>query len=284
MNRLIKAEVFKLMKNKAFKVLCAICIILAFMSIFSASDAMNSLIKDAMSNIPEEIQVMAQTSEANGAIVTPGRIGFNLPRGNSPLDVYYVSFGVGVIEILIGVLVGGFLAKEYSEGTMKNILAYGKSRTKFYLSKFIAMMVGVSIFTLIITLTSFVGTGFMNGFEGIVLADLGKMAMTFLASIMASSAVIALIMIISSLVKGNGATIGITVVIFVLIPTIISIFYGTYPTFDSIYEMTPYYNNALATSQNAELSDLMKSIGISLVTIGLSLGIGTKIFNKQDIK
>lgn len=284
MNRLIKAEVFKLMKNKAFKVLCAICIILAFMSIFSASDTMNNLMKDAMSNIPEEIQVIAQTNEANGAIVTPGRIGFNMPKGNSPLDVYYVSFGVGVIEILIGVLVGGFLAKEYSEGTMKNILAYGKSRTKFYLSKFIAMMVGVSILTLILTLISFIGTGFMNGFGDIALADLGNMAMTFLASIIASSAVIALIMIISSLVKGNGATIGITVVIFVLIPTIISIFYGTYPTFDSIYEMTPYYNNALATSQNAEISDLMKSIEISLATIGLSLGIGTKIFNKQDIK
>lgn len=284
MNRLIKAEVFKLMKNKAFKVLCMICVISAFMSIFSVSDTMNGLMKESMSNIPEEVQVMAQTSEVNGSIVTPGRIGFNMPRGNSPLDVYYVSFGVGIIEILIGVLVGGFLAKEYSEGTMKNILAYGKSRTKFYLSKFIAMMVGVSIFTLIITLISFVGTGFMNGFGDIVLADLGKMVMTFLASIMASSAVIALIMIISSLVKGNGATIGITVVLFVLIPTIISIFYGTYPTFDSIYEMTPYYNNALATSQNAETSDLIRSIGISLVTMGLSLGIGTKIFDKQDIK
>ncbi|MGG5460982.1 ABC transporter permease [Clostridium sp. B9] len=286
MNRLIKAELLKLTKNKVFRVLCGACIILAFMSIFAASDIMTGIMEEAMSAMSDEqqAQMIEQLAMANNEVVVTGRIGFSLPKSNSPIDIYYVSFGVGVIEILIGILVGGFLAKEYTEGTMKNILAYGKSRNKFYLSKFLAMVIGVVIFTLILTLVAFLGTGIMNGFSGIELSQIGGMVVTFLSSVMASAAVISLMMIIGTLVKGNGATIGISVVLFVLVPTIIGVFYGTNSTFDAIYEMTPYYNNALAISQNAEISDILRSMGVSIVTILSGLFIGSRIFNKQDIK
>lgn len=146
------------------------------------------------------------------------------------------------------------------------------------------MVIGVVIFTLILTLVAFLGTGIMNGFSGIELSQIGGMVVTFLSSVMASAAVISLMMIIGTLVKGNGATIGISVVLFVLVPTIIGVFYGTNSTFDAIYEMTPYYNNALAISQNAEISDILRSMGVSIVTILSGLFIGSRIFNKQDIK
>ena len=61
------------------------------------------------------------------------------------IEVYHSSFGSGVIEILIGILVAALMAKEYSQGTIKNFLAYGKKREEFYLAKFIAIVVGVAI-------------------------------------------------------------------------------------------------------------------------------------------
>ena len=61
------------------------------------------------------------------------------------IEVYHSSFGSGVIEILIGILVAALMAKEYSQGTIKNFLAYGKKREEFYLAKFIAIVVGIAI-------------------------------------------------------------------------------------------------------------------------------------------
>ena len=107
---------------------------------------------------------------------------------------------------------------------------------------------------------------------------------TFVASVIAGSAVAALAMIIATLVKSNGATIGITVAIFIGIPTLAGFLYGIYPWLDRVYELLPFYNSALATSIKAGNGDLLRSVIISLVTIAISLFVGIKIFKSQDIK
>ena len=91
-------------------------------------------------------------------------------------------------------------------------------------------------------------------------------------------------MIINISVKSNGGTIGITVGMFVLFPSIISFIYGLNKVFDKIYEITPYYNNKVAISLYASNGDLIKSLIVSLITIIISLFVGIQIFKKQDVK
>lgn len=289
----IQAELYKLFKNRAFKVLMIIAILLAVLTIFMGSKFFNQIIMDSLGSLPEaqkEMIMKQMTSLSNNdEVVMLNQIGIHLQAKDimnpTPIEIFHASFGSGVIEILIGILVGALLAKEYSQGTIKNFLAYGKRREEFYLSKFISIVIAITIILMIITITPTIIFTLFNGWgQSFEISQVLGMIKTFIVSLMASSAVASLIMVIAILVKSNGATIGISVAIFTVIPLLVGFLYGIYPWFDRIYEVLPFYNSALATSIKAGNVDLIKSTVISLITIIISLFTGIKLFKSQDIK
>lgn len=293
MLKAIQAELYKLFKNRTFRVLIFVTVLLSSMTIVMCSSVFEQILSDSLENLPEDqkqifMEQMTSISESD-EIVTPGQLGVHLEAKDimnpTAIEVYHASFGSGVIETLIGILVAALMAKEYSQGTIKNFLAYGKKREEFYLAKFIAIVVGVAIILEIITILPTIASTIMNGWgQAFEFSQLLGMIKTFIASLIASSAVAALAMVIATLVKSNGATIGITVAIFIGIPTFAGFLYGIYPWFDRVYEVLPFYNSALATSIKAGNGDLLRSVVISLITISISLFAGIKIFKAQDIK
>ena len=189
------------------------------------------------------------------------------------------------MEILIAVLVGTMVAKEYSEGTIKNTLAYGKNRTSFYIAKFINIIAGSAIIMAIMTGVTTLGVIITKGWgEQFKFTQLIHMVETFLGAVIVFGAVAAIIMVISSLVKSNGATIGISVALFILLPTMASFLYGVYDWFDEIYELSLFYNSALVTAIKASSQDVIRSILIGVVTMAIALVAGITIFRGQDIK
>ena len=293
MLKAIQAELYKLFKNRTFKVLIFVGILLSTLVIVMCSPVFDQILSDSLGNMPEDqkqvlIEQMESISESD-SVVTPGQLGVQLQAKDimnpTALEVYHSSFGSGVIEILTGILVAALMAKEYSQGTIKNFLAYGKKREEFYLAKFTAIVVAIAIILAVMTILPTIAVIIMNGWgQAFEISQLLGMIKTFVASLIASSAVAALAMIIATLVKSNGATIGITVAIFIGIPTLAGFLYGIYPWFDRVYEVLPFYNSALATSIKAGNGDLLRSVIISLVTIAISLFVGIKIFKSQDIK
>ena len=289
----IQAELYKLFKNRTFKVLIFVTVLLSSMTIVMCSPVFDQILSDSLGNMPEDqkqifMEQMTSISESD-EIVTPGQLGVQLQGGDimnpTAIEVYHASFGSGVIETLIGILVAALMAKEYSQGTIKNFLAYGKKREEFYLAKFIAIVVGVAIILAVMTILPTIASTIMNGWgQAFEFSQVLGMIKTFVASLLASSAVAALAMVIATLVKSNGATIGITVAIFIGVPTFAGFLYGIYPWFDRVYEVLPFYNSALATSIKAGNGDLLRSVVIALVTIIISLFAGIKIFKAQDIK
>ena len=293
MLKAIQAELYKLFKNRTFKVLIFVTVLLSSMTIVMCSSVFEQILSDSLGNMPEDqkqtfIEQMESISESD-SVVTPGQLGMQLQAGDimnpTALEVYHSSFGSGVIETLIGILVAALMAKEYSQGTIKNFLAYGKKREEFYLAKFIAIVVGVAIILAVMTILPTIASTVMNGWgQAFEISQLLGMIKTFLASLIASSAVAALAMVIATLVKSNGATIGITVAIFIGVQTFAGFLYGIYPWFDRVYEVLPFYNSALATSIKAGNGDLLRSVVISLITISISLFVGIRVFKSQDIK
>ena len=293
MLKAIQAELYKLFKNRTFKVLIFVTVLLSSMTIVMCSPVFDQILSDSLGNMPEDqkqifIEQMETMSDSD-AIVTPGQLGVHLEAKDimnpTAIEVYHASFGSGVIEILIGILVAALMAKEYSQGTIKNFLAYGKKREEFYLAKFIAIVVGVAIILAVMTILPTIASTIMNGWgQAFEFSQLLGMIKTFIASLIASSAVAALAMVIATLVKSNGATIGITVAIFIGVPTFAGFLYGIYPWFDRVYEVLPFYNSALATSIKAGNGDLLRSILIATVTIVISLFAGIRVFKSQDIK
>ena len=289
----IQAELYKLFKNRTFKVLIFVTVLLSSMTIVMCSSVFDQILSDSLGNMPEDqkqalIEQMESISESD-SVVTPGQLGVNLEAKDimnpTAIEVYHSSFGSGVIEILIGILVAALMAKEYSQGTIKNFLAYGKKREEFYLAKFIAIVVGVAIILAVMTILPTIAVAIMNGWgQAFEFSQVLGMIKTFIASLIASSAVATLAMVIATLVKSNGATIGITVAIFIGVPTFAGFLYGIYPWFDRLYEVLPFYNSALATSIKAGNGDLLRSILIATVTIVISLFGGIMVFKSQDIK
>ena len=293
MLKAIQAELYKLFKNRTFKVLIFVGILLSTVIIFMCSSVFEQILNDSLGSLPEDqkqmlIEQMTNVSDSD-AIVIPGQLGVNLQAKDmmnpTALEVYHSSFGSGVIEILIGILVAALMAKEYSQGTIKNFLAYGKRREEFYLAKFTAIVVAIAIILVVIAILPTIVVTIINGWgQTFEFSQLLGMIKTFIAVLIASSAVAALVMVIATLVKSNGATIGITVAIFIGIPIFAGFLYGIYPWFDRFYEVLPFYNSALATSIKAGNGDLLRSILIALVTIVISLLAGIRIFKSQDIK
>lgn len=293
MLKAIQAELYKLFKNITFKVLICVAVLLSTLTVVMCSSVFEKILNDSLGNMPQDqkevlMEQLTSMSESE-AIVTPGQLGIQLQAKDmmnpTSIEVYHASFGSGVIEIIIGILVGALIAKEYSQGTIKNFLAYGKRREEFYLAKFVSMVIAVTIILAVMTILPTIVVTLMNGWgQAFEISQLLGMIKTFVASVIAGSAVAALAMIIATLVKGNGATIGITVAIFIGIPTLAGFLYGIYSWFDRVYEVLPFYNSALATSIKAGNGDLLRSVIISLVTIAISLFVGIKIFKSQDIK
>lgn len=293
MLKAIQAELYKLFKNRTFKVLIFVTVLLSSMTIVMCSPVFDQILSDSLGNMPEDqkqifMEQMTSISESD-EIVTPGQLGVQLQGGDimnpTAIEVYHSSFGSGVIEILIGILVAALMAKEYSQGTIKNFLAYGRKRGEFYLAKFIAIVVGVAIILAVMTILPTIASTIMNGWgQAFEFSQVLGMIKTFIASLIASSAVATLAMLIATLVKSNGATIGITVAIFIGVPTFAGFLYGIYPWFDRLYEVLPFYNSALATSIKAGNGDLLRSILIATVTIVISLFAGIRVFKSQDIK
>lgn len=293
MLKAIQAELYKLFKNRTFKVLICVSVLLSTLTVVMCSSVFEKILNDSLGNMPQDqkevlMEQLTSMSESE-AIVTPGQLGIQLQAKDmmnpTSIEVYHASFGSGVIEIIIGILVGALIAKEYSQGTIKNFLAYGKRREEFYLAKFVSMVIAVTIILAVMTILPTIVVTLMNGWgQAFEISQLLGMIKTFVASVIAGSAVAALAMIIATLVKSNGATIGITVAIFIGIPTLARFLYGIYSWFDRVYEVLPFYNSALATSIKAGNGDLLRSVIISLVTIAISLFVGIKIFKSQDIK
>lgn len=293
MLKAIQAELYKLFKNRTFRVLVVVGILLSTLTIVMCSPVFDNILNDSLGDMPQEqkdalMQQMTSMSDSD-AIVTPGELGIQLQAKDmmnpTSIEVYHASFGSGIMEILIGILVAALIAKEYSQGTIKNFLAYGKRREEFYLAKFVAMIVGIAIISAVMTILPTIVVTIMNGWgESFEFSQVLGMIKTFVVSVVASSAVAAIAMVIATLVKSNGATIGITVAIFIGVPTFAGFLYGIYPWFDRVYEVLPFYNSALATSIKAGNGDLLRSVVISLITISISLFAGIKIFKAQDIK
>lgn len=294
MLRLIKAETYKLFKGKTFKILCAISILLAMLTSGVSSIMTEEKFMDDLGDIPKEQKIEQVNafikSYQEAPVVNPGQLGLN-PNGAenpfdmNPIEVFHISFGVGIVEILIGILVASMFAKEYSERTIKNTLAYGNKREQFYMAKLIAIIMGIAIIVGIMVLIPTIATTFSkNWVSNFEIKHVFEILKTYLGAMILYTAITSILMLVVVLVKSSGATIGISVALFIFIPTFLAFSYGQYDWFDKLYELTIFYNTALVTATKATSADILKAVSVGLVTLLLSGLAGMTIFKRQDIK
>lgn len=295
MLRLVKAELFKLSKTKTFMVLCIVAFMLALMTIGSEKlISSEDFIRSSLKGMPQEqqdqyLKQLESSSDKSNEVVIPGSMGIHVQSKNifkpTAKEIFYGSFGSGAIEVLLAVLIGAMVAKEYSSGTIKNTLAYGNKREYYYISKLISISVGLIILLAILVTVTTVICSYMFGWgEPFTIYSFINILKVFLAATLIGMATAALIMLIATILKSNGSTIGLGICIFAILPSIISFLYGKFDWFDKIYRCTITYNWALATSIKADNGDVLKAATVGLVTLLIAAAAGIAVFKKQDIK
>ncbi|KEI80186.1 hypothetical protein EXM30_13595 [Clostridium botulinum] len=137
MYNLIKFEFYKLKHNRVFKnslILISLCVAYTIYLFFF-----------------KEHKHMIFNSAFGGREYGFWLNNFN-DRGN-PKVIEFVRSALGfgpILEILIIFMAGEFIIKEYSYGTLKNILSYGHKREQVYISKIIIMLVVTFILTFLL--------------------------------------------------------------------------------------------------------------------------------------
>ena len=283
MLRMVKAELYKLFKSGTFKVLIIISLVSIIQCIY------HILLEKNVTFVSEGGVIEVPFKEDDRRVI-PGQLGVIKTDAEDVDDIksyetFNISFGIGVIEILIAILVGRSVAKEYSEGTIKNTLAYGQKRSHFYLSKYVANIIVIAILIGIITIGSTVALTIIKGWgKPFEISQLLKMINTFIGAMIIYGGVLAVFMLIAILIKNNGGTIVIAILGFVLFPTQIAFSYGQNEVFDKIYESTLFYNSLLVTHIKATNVDIIKASWTGMIWLIVSLLLGIKIFERQKIK
>ncbi|MGL5067456.1 MAG: ABC transporter permease [Sarcina sp.] len=283
MGRLVKAEILKLSKNKNFLVGCIACVFIAsFIGILASEYIRYEIIK------PEIVSSIGGNDIVREKGIFTGK--FMSLAGENPVEptmreIFHSSFSVGMLEVLIAILIVGSLTREYREGVLKNILAYGVNRRKFYLAKFIGIFGGTSIFISILAITGIIESSiFIGGFgEKLNSTYIMSMIFTMIATIIVAGSVVAILMLLSIFIKSSAGIIGISVGCFIFLPNFINSLYGKVNWFDNFFKLTPIYNMAAATSIYSTQGDRLLASIIGVVTAGIFLFVGSKIFEKQDI-
>ena len=134
MGKLIKFELRKLIKSKAFYIICAISIIFVFITGLTLN-LVNDIAK--AQNLPVD--------DVNAYTFAKGALG-------------------GTFTILIGIFIALFVCEDFSHGISKNVIAKGYSREKVLYSKYIVSLCATLVITILTVLVGFLygGLAFKN--------------------------------------------------------------------------------------------------------------------------
>lgn len=285
MIRLIRAELYKIFKGRTFKVLLIIALILGILPI--VADATFSKLDTIESQNPNiQIGTMEENKVSDEIIL--GNFGMSTAFVKDPLnitseEIFYVGFGHGITELFIVILVGALFASEYSHGTIKNTLAYGKKRRDFYLAKFLGVLLAILLITAIMTLTPVILNSLVKGGFNLNTSQIIGMTKSFLGVGLISAATISLIMLLSLVLKSNGPTVAIGVGILLIVPTFLSAF-ASNKIIDKIVRLTVLYNSTVVRTMGISLEQFNRSLLIGIITLVCALLLGIIVFNRQDIK
>lgn len=238
MNRLIKFQVRNMFKQKSFYVcLCLLILMGPVLTFIGAFNTPNY----------ETIKVMPQI----------------------------VSLLSGEISLLSTIFIALFCCLDFNEGTTKNIVGRGYSRTQVLLSKYIVSLIGLFSFYIISFIVTFCLFGINGlGFENVMLYSIINSIFRIIAYTIFFST-------ISFILEKNGSAIIACLFAPSIIQTILSLIDSKLKIDISKYWITNISNEFLS---NSSLANLNYSIILYIVYIIIFIVLGINTANKKEIK
>ncbi|ASK64199.1 hypothetical protein CFK37_19630 [Virgibacillus phasianinus] len=205
------------------------------------------------------------------------------PNLNSGMEVYLGSFAGNnyITKIAPCILAGFFISSEYSIGTMKSLTATGNSRMKIFWSKLFVFSFGSIIISLIFPIVA-TGTGtLLYGFgempKGIDATYFGQTLGLLILYAAAFSSIMALFAI---MLTDSGKAIGFLIIFFLLFDTLF------YVLATKIAIVEPVFNHSVFKLflEISQLEIETKHVIVPVLTyIGFGI-LGSFVFRKKEIK
>ncbi|MDQ5983234.1 MAG: ABC transporter permease subunit [Eubacteriales bacterium SKADARSKE-1] len=204
MSKLLKVDFYKMFKTKSFYIIGII--LLSFTTLIAITTSL--LCVDAYQNIGNFTSDLGETA-IDASVIFPGI--FSTIASTLSSIVTYTS----IFMIM-------FMCSEFSYGTIKNIASKGYRRESIYLSKFICGIACTFIYTAVVVVANLVVAVIIVGNKIPHYFDLPSQFFTSISlTLLLLISYISLALMIASLIRGNGASIGAFFVLSILTPILL---------------------------------------------------------------
>ncbi|WP_102272646.1 ABC transporter permease [Cytobacillus massiliigabonensis] len=187
-----------------------------------------------------------------------------------------------IVKLVPCILAGFFISSEYSMGTMKSIGASGNSRIRIYLSKLMIFTIGAMIISLTFPIVIMAVGAVLSGFNDMPTLD--YIVQTLGLTILYAAAFASIMALVSIIFTDSGKTIGFLILFFILFD---SIFYALSQKFSFIEQIFNYsaFKLFLEIGEfNIGHGTLLKFVLVPIITFAVFGMIGSWVFQKKEIK
>ncbi|OZU87120.1 ABC transporter permease [Virgibacillus indicus] len=255
MRNQIRAELFKLQRNKTFWVL--------LLTMTGLSALLHYLV------IIEWWQVSGTAFDSAGLSELNAISTFTIPL---------------FFNLIVSTLAGFFISNEYSpSGVIKNQIISGSKRSHIFLSKYLVFTLGSIIITILIPLmTGIIEIIFFGNAEILNPSNmlyLGRAFGLFALQFLGYTAIILLLAIVT---EDSGKTIILSILFTIVMFAIEKL--PDLPILGVIYKCSIFYQFSAVFEFSMTYGEILKSISIALITLIIVTICGIAIFNKKEIK
>ncbi|MDQ0899020.1 ABC transporter permease [Paenibacillus sp. V4I7] len=196
-----------------------------------------------------------------------------------------ISGNPNIFKIALCVLAGFFISSEYSTGVMKSIASSGNRRGRIFTAKLLVFSLGTVILALIFPVinmtvsTLFSGFGELPGEAGFI-----YVIRTIGLTILCVTALASIATLFATLMAESGKTIAITIVLFLSIDLLFGIVGQYIPFIRNLYEYTVFKQLYDVGTVAPEGGQLLRMIGVPVMTFACFGFIGAWAYRRKEIK
>ena len=184
------------------------------------------------------------------------------------------------IPLLQSIFITMFITTEYSNGTIKDSVSLGFSRTKIYMSKLVTISMGSILMMLTAMLSIVITSIFVFGIYGsFLMGDLLLLVRIFIIKSLLYTAYGSIFLMIAFLIKNIGGTMAFSIFFSLILGSLGSIVGNGY-----LGRTLLFMNFSPNAMPHQQAVDIRIAITVALLYLVLCSGIGGFIFKKQDIK
>jgi ABC-2 type transport system permease protein len=190
------------------------------------------------------------------------------------------------ILLVISAFISFFIGEEFQHGTIRNALSLGRSRTHYYLSKFVIASILSFVSVIIMTILGMIGYSFVTDFGQVTgISDYFSYAIkTFSTLFLLILSNVSVYVMISFFTKNSAISL-----VWSFLYTIATGFGPSiFQQFEGFEHVTYWFSNSflfyLDFTNPEVIARYPEMILVSLITLVLSSTIGILLFKKTDIK